>query len=244
MGPTFAGWMVKLWNIRAAFLFAAGLAVLDALVRVTLLPVDPPAQPSVTGYLGLLKDRIVRIFVGIMVLGATLGAVVEAVLPLHLSRHLGMDAVAIGTAFTAAALASTFTSPLVGHWTDRRGPVAPLRLGMALAAVLLAVVAFIPTRTGIYVYMLAMGATCSLLMSPTGPALAGHVERKGGTDFGSVFSLLNIAFSLGLMAGPILGSALTDLVGLRTAMGIVAAAFGLYFLLLPSGRGFEKPNQS
>jgi len=228
LGPAFAGWMTRVWNIRAAFLFAAGLAVLDAVVRLALLPADPPAQPSGGGYLGLLKDRTVRVFAGAMVMGSLLGAVLEAVLPLHLSLHLGMDAMAIGLAFTTTALASIVTSPLVGHWTDRRGPRGPLRLGMVLAALLLATAAVLPGRAAVYVFMLAMGSTCSLLMSPCGPALAGHVEGKGSTDFGSVFSLLNIAFSLGLMVGPMAGSALTDLVGLKVAMAVLAAAFLAY----------------
>ena len=232
LGPTFAGWMVRLWSIRAAFLFAAALAVLDALVRVTLLPSDPPSQPSATGSLGLLKDGTVRMLAGVMVMGAVLGAVLEAVLPLHLSRHLGMDAVAIGLAFTMAALASTFISPLVGHWTDRRGAQAPMRLGLALGALLLASAAFIPTRVGIYIFMLVFGGASSLLMSPIGPAMAARVEQRGGSEFGSVFSLLNIAFSLGLMAGPLLGSALTDLMGLKAAMAGLAVGFALYLLPL------------
>jgi multidrug resistance protein len=232
LGPTFAGWMVKLWNIRAAFLFAAGLAVLDALVRLVLLPKDPPTEPSGTGYLALLKDGTIRIFAGAMVLGAALGAVLEAVLPLHLSRHLGMDAVAIGMAFTAAAVASTITSPLVGHWTDRKGAAPPLRMGMVLAGLLLALAPFVPSRMAMYGYMLAIGGTCSLLMSPCGPALAGHVERQGRKDFGSVFSLLNIAFSLGMMAGPLLGSALTDLVGMKVALVVLSCAFFLYLIPL------------
>jgi MFS family permease len=61
------------------------------------------------------------------------------------------------------------------------------------------------------------------------------VERKGGTDFGSVFGLLNIAFSLGLMVGPLLGSALTDRLGLKPAMGLLAVGFVLYLGLF-SGR--------
>ena len=236
LGPSFAGWMVKLWSIRAAFLVAAGLAVLDAVVRVTLLPGDPAAQPAGTGYLGLLRDRVVRIYAGAMVMGAALGAVLEAVLPLHLSRRLGMDAVAIGLAFTAAALASTITSPFVGHWTDRRGGRQPMRLGLVLAAVLLATAGYLPNRPVVFAYMLGVGATTSLLMSSVGPSLAGHVEGKGGADYGSVFSLLNIAFSLGMMAGPVLGSALTDLVGLRLAMVLVAGGFLAYLAPLDKVR--------
>jgi MFS family permease len=232
LGPAFAGWMTRVWNIRAAFLFAAGLAVLDAVVRITLLPGDPPGRPAGTGYMALLKDRTVRVFAGAMVMGSLLGAVLEAVLPLHFSRHLGMDVMAIGLAFTTTALASIITSPFVGHWTDRRGALGPLRLGMVLAAALMGTAAFIPPGGLIYVFMLVTGSTCSLLMSPCGPAMAGHVERGGSTDFGSVFSLLNIAFSLGLMVGPMAGSALADLVGLKPAMAVLAAGFVAYLLAL------------
>ncbi len=235
LGPSFAGWMLGAWGIRAAFLATAGLAVLDALVRVALLPPDPEPQPSGRGYLGLLRDGTVRAFAGVMALGAGLGAVLEAVLPLHLARNLGMDARAIGLAFTLAALASTFTSPFVGHWTDRRGPGEPIRLGLVLGAGLLLGVALLPTRAAVYLAMLVMGSTCSCLMSPCGPAMAARVERQGGTDYGSVFSLLNIAFSLGMMAGPILGSVLTDAVGLGRAMPALAVCFALYLAVL--GRG-------
>ena len=237
LGPAFAGWMLKVSSLRAAFLWVAGLAVLDTLARLTLLPQDPPSPPTRTSYLGLLKDGTVRLFAGVMGMGAILGAVLEAVLPLHLERTLGMDALAIGLVFATGALASTLVSPLVGHWTDRRGAREPLALGLALAALLLATVAFIPTRTGIFLFMFALGGTCSLLMSPCGPALAGHVEKQGGAAHGSVFSLLNISFSLGLMVGPMLGSALTDWVGLKAALGVVATGFALYLLPLSLGRG-------
>jgi multidrug resistance protein len=231
LGPAFSGLMIRLWSIKAAFLFAAALAGLDALVRFTLLPVDPPAQPPGAVSFDLLKDRTVRILAGVMVLGAALGALLEAVLPLHLSRDLGMDAVAIGLAFTTGALASTFTSPFVGHWTDLRGPREPLRMGLALGAGVLAVAPYVASRIGIHLLMVVFGATGSLLMSPCGPAVAARVEHKGGTAFGTVFSLLNLAFSLGLMAGPILGSALTDLLGLNMAMGLLS--LGLVAYLLP-----------
>jgi MFS family permease len=139
-----------------------------------------------------------------------------------------MDAVAIGMAFTATALASMVTSPWVGHWTDRRGAAQPVRLGLVLGAALLLIAPHLGGRTTVFAFMLAMGSTCSLLMGPCGPVLSRLVERKGGSAYGSVFSLLNIAFSVGLMAGPMLGSVLEDLVGLDLAMGILAVAFLAY----------------
>jgi MFS family permease len=232
LGPAFSGWMVRLWSIRTAFFWVAGLAALDALVNLALLPRDPPAPagpaPARTGYLRLLKDPGVRVFAGTMGMGAALGATLEAVLPLHLARDLAMNPMAIGLAFAAAALASTLASPLVGHWTDRRGAARPLRLGLVLATALLLAAPLIPSRAGVLLFMFAVGGGCSLLMTPCGPALAAYVQDQGGADYGAVFSLLNITFSLGLLAGPVLGSALADLLGLGPAMGLLAAGFVLY----------------
>jgi MFS transporter, DHA1 family, solute carrier family 18 (vesicular amine transporter), member 1/2 len=236
LGPAYAGWMTRIWSPHGAFLVVAGLTLVDALARITLLRADPTVRSSELGYLGLLRDGGVRVFAGVMGMGAALGATLEAVLPLYLSRHLGMDAVAIGMAFTATALASMLTSPWVGHWTDRRGAAQPLRLGLILGAALLLIAPHLATRAAVFAFMLATGSTCSLIMSPCGPALSRLVERKGGTAYGSVFSLLNITFSLGLMAGPMLGSALEDLVGLNLAMGILAAAFVGYLVPLYAHR--------
>ncbi len=147
--------------------------------------------------------------------------------------NLGMF---LGLAFASAALAAMFTSPLVGHWVDRRGAVPPLRLGLVLGAALLLAAPFLPGRGAVYPFMLALGSTCSLLMSPCSPAVSRLVERKGGTAYGSVFSLLNITFSLGIMVGPMLGSVLADLVGLRAAMALLAAGFVCYLAPLAACR--------
>jgi len=236
LGPAYAGWMVQVWSVHGVFLLVAGLALLDGVARLTLLPEQPTTPIRGLGYLALLKDGAVRVFAGAMGLGAVLGATIEAVLPLHLSHHLGLDAPAIGLAFTTAALASMFASPLVGHWTDRQGAGRPLSLGVFLGACLLGAAPFLPSRTAVHLFMLAMGASCSLLMSPAGPALSRLVERRGGTAFGAVFSLLNITFSLGVMVGPILGSALVDLLGLKPAMAVLAGGFIAYLLPLSAHR--------
>ena len=233
MGPAYAGWMARSWSPRGAFLLVAGLALLDALARLTLLPRDRSAPAAAApGYLKLLKDPAIRVYAGAMGMGAALAAALEATLPLQLSHRLGMDSVALGLVFTFTAMASMVVSPLVGHWTDRHGAAQPLRLGLILGACLLAAAPFLATRAAVCAFMFALGGTSSLLMSPCGPALTRRVESRGGTAFGSVFSLLNIAFSLGIMAGPLAGSALTDLLGLQAAMAILAAGLLLYLVPL------------
>jgi MFS family permease len=76
--------------------------------------------------------------------------------------------------------------------------------------------------------MACIGVVTSLILSPASPAMADAVERMGSDSYGSVFGILNIAYALGMMAGPMLGSALVQSLGLRAALVGMGLAFGLF----------------
>lgn len=229
-GPYLSGFLVEHGGPRAPFLAAAALAGVDALVRIAVLPAEPPRRDASVGYLGLLRDRTVAVYAGAMALAAGLGAMLESVLPLHVDRQLGMGPAAIGLGFTLLALASTFTSPLVGHLCDRHGPRGLVTWGLAWGAGLVPFTVVAPSPALLFVLLAALGSAQSLVMSSTGPALSRAVERLGGESYGTVFSLLNVAFALGMLAGPLLGSVLADAAGVGAAMCVLAAALALYVM--------------
>lgn len=233
-GPYLSGLLVEHGGPRAPFLAAAGLAGFDALARLVLLPPEPPRRDASTGYAGLLRDRSVRVYCGAMALAAGLGATLESVLPLDADRRLGMGPAAIGLGFTVLALASTFTSPIVGHWCDRHGPRGVVTLGLAVGAALVPLAALAPTQALLFVLLAALGSVQSLVMSPTGPALSLAVERGGSQSYGGVFSLLNLAFALGILGGPLVGSALAQAGG--TLAALLAVALGLALYVIPVRR--------
>ncbi|MCL4808474.1 MAG: hypothetical protein KJ062_11910, partial [Thermoanaerobaculia bacterium] len=74
----------------------------------------------------------------------------------------------------------------------------------------------------------------SFVMSPVSPGLADAVEAMGSRSFGSVFSLVNVAYAVGMMLGPLVGSALVEAGGIRVALVATGALFALY--LVPLGR--------
>ena len=76
--------------------------------------------------------------------------------------------------------------------------------------------------------MMGLGSTASFIMSPCSPAVADQVEQQGSQSFASAFSILNLAYSIGLMLGPIVGGALVQGVGLPLALGLCGLCFGLY----------------
>lgn len=234
LGPPVSGFLTEGFGPRSPFFFAAGLALADAAARVVFLREEDPPSGERVGLSGLLGNATVRTLAGAMALGAALWAVLESTLPLHLDATLGMRASEIGLLFAAAALAHTLTSPLMGRLSDRFGRLPVLRVGFVLAAFLVPVPAFLTTKATVALSMAALGVTASFVMSPVSPGLADAVEAMGTRSFGSVFSLVNVAYAVGMMAGPLAGSALVEAVGMRGALAATGVAFALY--LVPLGR--------
>ena len=67
-------------------------------------------------------------------------------------------------------------------------------------------------------------------MSPCSPAGADQVERLGSPRFASAFSILNLAYSVGMMVGPLVGGVLVQVVGLPLALSGMGLGFGCYLL--------------
>jgi len=232
LGPPVSGFLTESLGPRSPFFLAAGLALADAAARVLLLRDDEPPAGERVGFSGLLGNATIRTLAGAMALGAALWALLESTLPLHLDAALGMRASEIGVLFAAAALTHTLTSPLMGRLSDRFGRLRILRIGFVLAALLLPLPAFLATKASVALSMAALGVTASFVLSPVSPGLADAVEAMGTRSFGSVFSLVNVAYSVGMMGGPLVGSALVEAAGIRGALVATGALFALYLVPL------------
>ncbi len=241
LGPPISGFLMESFGPRSPFLLAAGLALADAAVRVGFLRDAEPPPGERVGLSGLLANATVRTFAGAMALGASLWATLESTLPLHLDSTLGMRASEIGILFAAAAFTHTLTSPLMGRLSDRVGRLRVLRVGFVLAALLVPVPAFLSTKWAVALSMAALGVTASFVMSPVSPGLADAVEAMGSRSFGSVFSLVNVAYAVGMMVGPLAGSALVESVGLRGALVATGGVFALYLVPLARLKPFARP---
>lgn len=228
IGPPLSGFLDQHAGPAAPFLLGAVLVALDAAGRAFLLPeVEPERGPRIP-FRQLLSNPTIRVFAGAMALGSCLWALLESTLPLDMDRRLGRSPSQIGLLFAAAALAHTFTSPLMGRLSDRIGRARVLRMGLAMTVVILPLPALVPQPWMVALAMMGLGSTASFIMSPCSPAVADQVERLGSQSFASAFSILNLAYSVGLMVGPLVGGALVQGLGLPAALGLSGLGFGAY----------------
>jgi multidrug resistance protein len=235
-GPPLSGFLALHAGPSAPFLLGAALVVLDAAGRAFLLPEVTATPGPRLPFRQLLANPTIRLFSGAMALGSGLWALLESMLPLDMDRRLGLSATSIGLCFAASALAHTFTAPLMGRLSDRAGRLPVLRIGLVLAALFLPLPPLLPRAWMVVGAMMALGATASFLMSPCSPALADQVERQGSQSYASAFSVLNLAYAVGMMVGPLVGGALVQGFGLPVALGLSGLGFGAYLL---ATRGFS-----
>ena len=230
IGPPLSGLLDQHLGPSAPFLLGAGLVALDAAGRAFLLPEVEPVRGPRLPLRQLLSNPVIRLFAGAMALGSALWGLLESTLPLDLDRRFALTPSGIGLCFAASALAHTFTSPLMGQLSDRIGRVRVLRMGLVLCLVLLPLPALLSRPWMVVLAMMGLGSTASFIMSPCSPAVADQVEKQGSQSFASAFSILNLAYSVGLMLGPLIGGALVQGLGLPMALGLCGLGFAAYLL--------------
>lgn len=228
LGPPLAGFLDAHLGPRAPFHLGIALVVVDALGRVFLLRDAPLVRETPIPWRVLLGNRVIRVFAGAMVLGSGAWAFLESALPLDLARRFGLGPRGIGLLFGGMAVAHTLSSPWMGGLSDRFGRARILRIGLASAGLLLPLLAILPTPAAMAAGLAAVGLNASFLLSPCSPAVADQVERSGSQNFASGFGILNLAYSIGMVAGPFLGGALVQVLGLPASLllaGLGIASF-------------------
>jgi predicted MFS family arabinose efflux permease len=99
---------------------------------VVLAALRPPAvaaskqSPEAIG--PLLRDPRTRLGLVVLLLGGLVGGALALVVPVDLARF---DVAVVVAFFTAAAIAQTVATPLIGRWADSRGPLVPVAAGAA-----------------------------------------------------------------------------------------------------------------
>jgi MFS family permease len=228
LGPAL-GTLAAALSPRAVF--AAAVVPAVALIAVAVREPGPALETGIEGRLRhALRRRDVRSAMWLITLPAV-GFGTTAVLgPLGLDAA-GASSLAIGAAFLLASAAEAIVAAAAGRVSDTRGRAAPMRLGLALAAAVLALLA-LDGGGAIWLALLivALGGALGLLWAPAMALLSEGAERAAISQ-GLGFGLMNLAWAGGQVAGNAGGGALAKAVGDGLPYALVAAGAVLTLLL-------------
>lgn len=154
--------------------------------------------------------------------------------PLRLD-HFGFSATAVGATYLVAAGAEALMSPVAGRVSDRRGRLAPIRVGLPVAAALLMGITLPGTGIVLAGVIVAAAVALGTFWAPA-TALVSDAAEEAGLALGFAFALVNLAWGLGQVGGAGLGGALADATTDAVPLAVIASLF-LVTLAAISRRG-------
>ncbi|HET7846014.1 MAG TPA: MFS transporter [Acidimicrobiia bacterium] len=235
VGPAVAGLISAAGGWRLAMMVGAAAAAAMALVLLVArsrqpVPDSRAGPPNGFRSHGAKSPPLVPLLVLHSVSFAvffTLGAVPQTLVPLIGADDLGLTTAAIGLALGLGGLAR-FVGALVGGWLSDRVPrKVALAPGLVMQAAGVALLAFEPTvaawLSAIVIMSLASFAV------PVAATILGDITEP--TRVGSQFGRFRFVGDIGLIAGPLVVSALFESMGRATAFGLVAGVLVVPALL-------------
>jgi MFS family permease len=235
LGPPAGGFLFERFGRAVPFLLCAGLVLIDLLLRIFLIR-GIPHSPREIQYKELMgrKNFVPALF--ITVVGASLFAFIEPILPLHADRLLQASSFSIGLMFGAATLASFVFFPLAGMLSDRMNVRQVILLGVLISALAYAGIALARTSWLMTASMIVLAVGGTFLLAPTTNLIGKMAEAIVPPAYGSAYSLYNISYSVGLAVAPMLSGLLNGLTSFLVTCLIMAGLILLGGTLLPGYR--------
>jgi MFS family permease len=190
------------------------------------MPAVAPAQETgVLSAVVALRRPAVAVAFWLFLLPALFSGVLEVLVPLRL-HDLGASGVGVGAIFLVAAGIEAIVSPISGRLSDRHGRMAPMRLGLAGAAVLAVA---LPLAGGVFLAAALLVAVVAALGAFWAPAMAmlSDASEGVGLDQGLAFALANLAWAGGHVLGGGGGARLADATSDAVPYGLMAAICAL-----------------
>jgi MFS family permease len=179
---------------------------------VATVPQATPAEPvSMSGLSRALRDPRFLGGLWLNTLPAFLFGMLVVLGPLALDAG-GWSALAIAVVFFAAGLLEAVLSPIMGRVSDRRGRLLPIRVALAASIVVAAGLAA-TTEPLVIAFLVGAAALGFGGFYTPGMALTSHRADAAGLAQGLAFGVMNSAWALGEMTGPVLSGALASAFG-------------------------------
>jgi predicted MFS family arabinose efflux permease len=203
------------------FIAIAALCALLALVTTRFSAPPAPAEKRL-GLRDALSSADVRMVMWISLLPAILLSALSVLVPLQQHR-LGAGATEIAATFGIAAVLGILVRPAYGRWSDRQGPVRPIRLGLLACAPVVLAVPWIESRVGLAAVVIVALILVGVLWAPVMVMLSDACVAAGVGQIMAV-AIMDLTWPPGNIVGSAGGAAVAQSLGERWAYAAMAAA--------------------
>ena len=223
LGPPIGGFLFEQFGRVIPFLICAGLVLVDLLLRIFLIR-EIPHSPREMHYKELVGKKNFLSALLITVMGASLFAFIEPILPLHADRAFQATAFSIGLMFGAATLASLIFFPVAGILSDRVNVRHVILIGVIISALSYAGIALAHSTWFLIVSMIVLAVGGTFILAPTTHLIGKIAETIDPPVYGSAYSLYNVSYSIGLAVAPMAAGLLNGLTSFLATCLIMSGA--------------------
>jgi predicted MFS family arabinose efflux permease len=214
----------------------AGIAVFSLLLAAVTLrfPSPPPVHDKQLQLRSTLSSAQVRTAIWIALLPAIALASISVLAPLQ-QHSLGAGPGEIAATFGTAAIVGILIRPMFGRWSDRRGPLRPIRLALLASFPVVLAVPWAESRWAVAALVIAALVLTGVLWAPLMLMLSDACTAAGIGQMMAV-AIMDLTWPPGSAIGSSGGSAIAQAAGQRWAYAAIAAALLIGFLALSHGR--------
>jgi MFS family permease len=169
------------------------------------------------------------------VIGASLFAFIEPILPLHATRLLQATAFSIGLMFGAATLASFVFFPVAGILSDRMHMRRVIFIGIMISALSYVCLALVSSTWALTGGMILLSIGGTFILAPTTHLIGKMAESVDPPAYGSGYSLYNVSYSIGLAIAPLAAGVLNGFTSFLTTCLLMSGFMllcGILFLAI------------
>lgn len=237
LGAPIGGWLFEVSGHQTPFLAAAGFTSLIIILVTLFLKEETSRSTSKKLQVGgFLRNPQVAFIAGIVLLAEVSLCLLEPTLPVFLTEKWSVTPTTIGLLFGAMTLAYGLIAPVAGALSSRYNPYKLMFAGIVCLALFMPFLAWAETLWQSALAIALVGASVGFTLSPTLATLGEIIDRGGSGAYGTAYSLFNMFHGVGMIAGPLAGGILTDVLPVSAAYVFVASVvlgFGvlLYVML-------------